>query len=106
VLANVLGRLPLIHPSPPSRQVLPPLFNGIGSLEGKLCFDKVLLLTFRRYYAFMVINILLVTTISNSIFEKAGLIAENPGNAFQLLGYTLPFLLLLRVHQDLRGAGL
>jgi hypothetical protein len=72
------------------QQILPPLFNGIGILEGNLGWAQVQIHSFRRYYLFLVINILLVTTIASSVFETASLIAENPGKVFQLLGYSLP----------------
>jgi hypothetical protein len=72
------------------QQTLPLIFNSIGRLQGKLCFANITLLTFKRYYSFLVVNVLLTTIVSNTIFDTFGLLAENPGQAFQLLGYSLP----------------
>lgn len=72
------------------QQVLPPLFQAIGKVEGQLNFCNVQIRSFTRYFAFQVVNIFLVTAIAGSIFDTAAQIAENPGYAFQFLGYALP----------------
>ena len=72
------------------QQALPPLFLAMSKIEGQLSFCDVQIRAFSRYFAFQVVNIFLVTAIAGSIFETAALIAENPGQVFQLLGYALP----------------
>jgi len=72
------------------QQLLPPLFNLVGVLEGHLSFDQVLLASLRRYYMFLVVNIFLVSAVASTFYETARLIAANPGMAFTLLGYSLP----------------
>ena len=72
------------------QQILPPLFQAVGKIEGQMNFTKIQIRTFTRYFAFQVVNILLVTAIAGSIFDTAAQIAENPGYAFRFLGYALP----------------
>jgi hypothetical protein len=72
------------------QQILPPLFQAVGKIEGQINFTQIQIRTFTRYFAFQVVNIFLVTAIAGSIFDTAAQIAENPGYAFQFLGYALP----------------
>eukprot|EP00980_Cylindrotheca_fusiformis_P015080 scaffold4157_cov136-Cylindrotheca_fusiformis.AAC.30 len=74
------------------QQMLPPLFMAIGKLEGCISFSEVQMRAFSRYFLFQVLNVFLVTTIAGSIFDTIAIIVENPEQAFELLGKSLPNL--------------
>jgi hypothetical protein len=72
------------------QQLLPPIFIGIGKLEGLVSFSEVQMRAFSRYFLFQVLNVFLVTTVAGSIFDTIAIIVENPEMAFELLGNSLP----------------
>ena len=71
-------------------QLLPPLFQALGDLQGCVSFSKIQFLSFDRYFLFQVINIFLVTTVAGSVADAVATVLTSPANAFTLLGMSLP----------------
>ena len=70
--------------------LLPPLLLWLGRVEGTIAASWNQMRTFSRYYAFQIINVFLVTTISGSVLDSLEEIIEDPSSALETLGESLP----------------
>ena len=70
--------------------LLPPILNLLGILEGCVSFSSNQFRSFDRYFTFQIINIFLVTTIAGSVIDCVKQIYNEPSLAFSLLGSSLP----------------
>jgi hypothetical protein len=72
--------------------VVPPILGGLEYLCGSLSRSQIQMKVFERYFLFQVINVFLVTAIEGSVINSITGIVKAPGNAFKLLGNSLPHM--------------
>jgi hypothetical protein len=70
--------------------LLPPILNFLGTIEGCISFSSNQFRSYDRYFTFQIINIFLVTTIAGSVIDCVKEIYSEPASAFSLLGNSLP----------------
>ncbi|GME86639.1 unnamed protein product [Ambrosiozyma monospora] len=69
--------------------VLPMFIRSMGKLRGEATYQRVELFTQQSYFAFQVIQVFLVTTISSSIAATVTQIIKNPTSIMKLLSANL-----------------
>lgn len=70
--------------------ILPPILGSMAMIEGCVSHSKVQMRVFDRYFIFQVVNVFLVTVIEGSVIRCVHEILLSPGDAFVLLGNSLP----------------
>ena len=67
-----------------------PIIKRAGDISGALTVEELHTFTQKWYYAFQVVQVFLVTTLSSSASATVQAIIENPENAMTLLAQNLP----------------
>eukprot|EP01036_Dinobryon_divergens_P025868 gene25868-34457_t len=70
--------------------LLPPILNFLGVIQGCISFSSNQFQSFDRYFSFQIINVFLVTTIAGSVIDCVKDIYSDPSSTFRLLGSSLP----------------
>ena len=88
----VVSLLQLVQPSAVVvlMDILPPILGSMAMIEGCVSHSKVQMRVFDRYFIFQVVNVFLVTVIEGSVIRCVREILLSPGDAFVLLGNSLP----------------
>ena len=88
----VVSMLQLVQPSAVVilMDILPPILASMAMIEGCVSHSKVQMRVFDRYFIFQVVNVFLVTVIEGSVVRCVHEILMSPGDAFVLLGNSLP----------------
>ncbi|KAI8801857.1 hypothetical protein BJ742DRAFT_568300 [Cladochytrium replicatum] len=90
--------------------LVPPIFREISVLEANATVGEVESQVLFRYYCFLVFNVLLVVTFTNSALDSLTEIAQNPFQAFSTFANRIPptanFFLTYTMLQALTGPAL
>lgn len=70
--------------------LVPPIIKLAGRISGTLTNEEISVFTQTWYYAFQVVQVFLVTTLTSSASATVEAIINNPGNAMTLLASNLP----------------
>jgi len=69
---------------------IPPLLRGIGYMEGDISESRSNSQILSRYFAFLVLNVLLVVSVAGSVLSSIQEIVDTPVTLFKKLGRGLP----------------
>ncbi|OZJ05434.1 hypothetical protein BZG36_01612 [Bifiguratus adelaidae] len=70
--------------------LVPIIFNLLSRFEGYTTWSSVYLASMDKYFAFLVVNVLLVSTIAGGVFTTLAQLFNNPTSAVNILGTKLP----------------